>query len=152
MLCELRRVNAVVEDVAIPAIYANEKSSVNVFREFLLFSKNLTIRTFSRLVYQYFLYDFSATSLFGISSIFLGTFGFIWGIVKWIHSIQTNITASTGTVLIAVLPIIVAVQFFTQAVAQDIAHVPSVVKRVPHSFYFTQDWDKLFIAETKEQQ
>lgn len=147
MLCELRRVNAVVEDVAIPAIYADEKSSVKVFRELLLFSKNLTIRTFTRLVYQYFLYDFSATSLFFISSLLLGTFGLIWGIVKWIHSNQTNITASTGTVLIAVLPIIVAVQFFTQAVAQDISRVPTVVKRVPHSFYFSEDWKKLLLDE-----
>jgi glycosyltransferase involved in cell wall biosynthesis len=143
MLCELRRVNAVVEDIAIPAIYADEKSSINIFRELFLFSKNLLRRTFARLMYQYFLVDFTATSLYLVASFLFGSFGVIWGIAKWVHSSETNITASTGTVLLAVLTIILAVQFLTQAVALDITRVPTVVKRVPHNFYFTEEWNKL---------
>lgn len=147
MLCELRRTNAVVEDVAIPAIYADEKSSINILRELLLFSRNLFKRTVSRIGFQYFLFDFTATSLYFIISFVLGTFGVIWGITKWVHSAQTNIPATTGTVLIAVLPIILAVQFLTQAVALDISRVPVVVKRVPQFFNFAEDWKKFLKNE-----
>lgn len=146
MLCELNRLNAVVEDVAIPAIYADEKSSVNIFRELFLFSKNLLARTFSRIGNQYFLFDFTATSLYFVVSFFLGAFGVIWGITKWIQSSQTEVPATTGTVLLAVLPIILAVQFLTQAIALDILRVPTIVKKVPQFFYFAEEWKK-FLKE-----
>jgi dolichol-phosphate mannosyltransferase len=147
MLCELNRLGAVIEDVAIPAIYADEKSSINVLRELFLFSKNLLNRTFSRIAFQYFLFDFTTTSLYIVVSFFLGTFGVIWGIVKWVQSGQTRIPATTGTVLLAVLPIILAVQFLTQAVALDIARVPVVVKKVPQFINFAEDWKKFLKNE-----
>lgn len=149
MLCELRRTNAVVEDVAIPAFYGNEESSVKIIRELSLFSKNLLHRTFARLAYQYFLFDFTAASLYLIVGTLLESFGLIWGITKWVESSQTKIPAATGTVLLAVLTIILGVQFINQAVALDISRIPTVVKRVPHYFYFDEEWKKQLIVETK---
>ena len=48
----------------------------------------------------------------------------VWGIVKWVKSAQTGQLASTGTVLIAVLPVILGVQLLIQAIAWDINNVP----------------------------
>jgi len=124
MLAELRQLAAVVEDVPIPAIYNEHGSSINIPREFLLFSSNLIYRIFNRVYNRYFKFDFSAVSFFLLSSLVLGVFGAVWGIVKWVKSDQTGIPATTGTVLIAVLPIILAVQFIVQAVALDISSVP----------------------------
>ena len=124
MLCELRKLNAVVEDISMPAIYQDETSSVKIPRELFVFSKNLFSRTINRIFYRYFLYDFNAVSFYLISSLILGLFGVIWGITKWAKSAHAGIPATTGTVLIAVLPIILAVQFFVHAFAQDIDDVP----------------------------
>ncbi len=127
MLCELRRVDAVVQDFPMPAIYQDEKSSISIVRELFVFSSNLASNFFRRVIQQYFLYNFSAGSLYLVLGTLLGLFGGIWGIVKWNQSIHTGIPATTGTVLLAVLPIILAVQFLTQAVALDISSVPTKI-------------------------
>jgi glycosyltransferase involved in cell wall biosynthesis len=130
MLCELRKLNAVVMDISMPAIYQNERSSVKVPREIFVFSTNLIARIFDRIFSRYFLYDFTAVSLFLITGIMLCLFGGIWGIVKWVDSMQTNIPATTGTVLIAVLPIILGFQLLIQAISLDISDVPTKVQNV----------------------
>lgn len=127
MLCELRIAGAVVMDIAIPARYQGEKSSMNIGKQLFTFSINL-LGHFSKRVYRlYFLYDFTAVSLYIIMGTILGVFGTIWGLINWAKSAETLITASTGTVLLAVLPIILGVQFLIQAVALDIADTPKQV-------------------------
>ena len=130
MLCELRKLNAVVMDIPMPAIYQNERSSVRLPREFLVFSTSLIARIFDRVFSRYFLYDFTAVSLYLILGILLCLFGGIWGIVKWVHSVQTGVVATTGTVLIAVLPIILGFQLLIQAASLDISDVPQKVQEV----------------------
>lgn len=130
MLCELRKLNAVVMDISMPAIYQNERSSVKVPREIFVFSTNLIARIFDRIFSRYFLYDFTAVSLYLITGTLLCLFGGIWGIVKWYDSMQTGIPATTGTVLIAVLPIILGFQLLIQAISLDISDVPSKVQNI----------------------
>lgn len=130
MLCELRKLNAVIVDVPIPAIYSDENSSISIPREFFIFFVNLFQRFFKRIFYRYFLYDFTVASFYLITGTILGLFGFIWGIIKWVKSSQTGIPATTGTVLIAVLPIILAIQFLVQAIAQDIEDVPTTEQKI----------------------
>ena len=130
MLCELRKLNAVVRDVPMPAIYQQERSSVRLLRELFIFSNNLTGRIFGRFFTRYFLYDFSAVSLYLILGILLCLFGGVWGIVKWAQSAQAGVAATTGTVLIAVLPIILGFQLLIQAMSLDISDVPEVVQHL----------------------
>lgn len=120
MLCELRKQGAVVRDVPIPAIYNDEYSSLNISHQVLIFSANLFIRLINRVYYRYFLFDFNAGSLFIIAGSLLVLFGLIWGIIKWVISAQSGTPATTGTVLIAVLPVILGVQLLIQAIAWDI--------------------------------
>lgn len=130
MLCELRKLNAVVRDVPMPAIYQQERSSVRMLRELFIFSNNLTARIFKRFITRYFLYDFSAVSLYLILGFLMCLFGGVWGIVKWSQSAQTGVAATTGTVLIAVLPIILGFQLLIQAMSLDISDVPDVVQHL----------------------
>lgn len=125
LLCELRRQDAVVKDIALPAIYNGESSSLNVVRQLFIFPMKLCRQFFDRIFYRYFMFDFTAGSFFLVSGMLLGVFGLIWGIIKWINSAQTGLPASTGTVLIAVLPIILGVQLLIQAIAWDINDVPT---------------------------
>jgi uncharacterized membrane protein len=150
MLCELHKLGAVVNDVALPAIYNDSGSSLRVGREFLIFMKNLPIRFFDRIITQYFQYNFSAGSFFIIQGILLTLFGFIFGIIKWNQSAQTGVPATTGTVLLAVLPIILGVQFLSQAIALDITSVPrkSIIK--PRIIEDTHSMSSYFVQHNKE--
>jgi glycosyltransferase involved in cell wall biosynthesis len=127
LLVELRFLNAVVQDVYIPARYQDEESSLSIFRVLFTFPSRLIKATIRRFVYQYYLYNFSFGSLAFIVGLIFVIFGFVWGVVYWIKSINTGIPATTGTVLIAVLPIILGVQLLLQVVSQDIAEVPRKV-------------------------
>ena len=76
---------------------------------------------------QYFVLDFSLGSLFLVTGLLMGIFGAAWGLYFWEKSIRTGIPASTGTVMIAVLPVILGFQLLLQAIAYDIQNVPKTV-------------------------
>ena len=126
MLVQLRRAQAVVRDVPIPAIYGDEASNLSPLKSLITFTPRLIFNAFKRIIYQYYLYDFTAVSVYllvGTPSII---FGFVWGLVKWRQSNLSGVVASTGTVLIAVLPIMTGIQFLTSAVSLDINSSPTI--------------------------
>ena len=124
LLLELGLHRAVVKDVYIPARYQNEKSSLSELDSLFRFPPLLVRGFFRRLFIQYFVRDFSAVTLFLLMGVPLVLFGFIFGSIRWIQSIQSNIPATTGTVMVAVLPFILGVQFIMQALIMDIQNVP----------------------------
>ena len=124
LLTEMRYINAVVEDVYIPARYQDEVSSMSIWKVLFSFPLRLLKATVRRFIYQYYLYNFSFGSLALILGMLFILFGFVWGIVYWRESQITGIPATTGTVLIAVLPIILGVQLLLQAISQDMAEIP----------------------------
>jgi glycosyltransferase involved in cell wall biosynthesis len=125
MLIELSRVRAVVVDVYIPARYGSEVSLLRPTRAATEFPAPL-LRAFIRRVWtQYFVRDFTPVSLYvvvGTLGLVLGT---VWGAWHWVVSFQTGVAATTGTVMIAVLPIILGVQLLLQAATLDIQGVPT---------------------------
>ena len=126
MLIQLQRIRALVRDVSIPARYDDQSSNLSPLKTLFTFPPRLFRNSLKRISFQYFLYDFTAVSVYlsiGIPSIL---FGVIWGIVKWIQSINTGIVATSGTVLIAVLPIIIGIQLIVQAISLDINNIPKV--------------------------
>ena len=127
MLAELRHTQGVVLDVSIPARYGDEVSSLSLPRALIAFPFNLMKALLHRVGWQYFRYDFNAVSVFLIFSLPLLTFGLAWGVLQWYISARHGIIATTGTVLLSVLPIILGVQFLIQAVAADILSVPTKV-------------------------
>lgn len=125
MLIELGRLRAVVQDVYMPAVYRGEVSSLrkrSAAREFPLRLLGAAVR---RLVTQYFIRDFTAASLYLVVGPIFLFFGTVWGAWHWYVSIQTGLPATTGTVMIAVLPIIVGAQLVLQAITLDIQSVPT---------------------------
>jgi len=124
MLLALRHINAVIRDVPIPSQYGDEKSSLSISRVLFTFPFRLIKGFFQRISREYFWFDFNAGSLLLLFGLILMVFGIVWGVVKWNQSLMTGIPATTGTVLIAVLPIIVSVQFLTQFLVLDIGRIP----------------------------
>ena len=125
MLLELGLINAVVMDVPIPAKYSGETSQLSEWKSFFEFPPRLFKGFFYRLWIQYVLRDFGLFSVFLISGLLLLMFGLSFGIFHWIRSLQLDIATPTGTVMLAVLPIILGTQFILQAIFLDVQNIPT---------------------------
>jgi dolichol-phosphate mannosyltransferase len=124
MLVALSRIRAVVRDVAIPARYAGEKSSLSEASALVRFPPRLLTAFLQRIWSSYFVSDFSPLALFAILGVPLLLFGLSWGTYHWVHSAITSTEASTGTVMIAILPLILGTQLIIQAFVIDIQSPP----------------------------
>src|SRR5438445_4432880 len=125
MLLNLSLLRAVVHDVYIPARYpAGATSHRSESRAALQFPWRLLRGFVRRVRLEYFVRQFTAVSLYLVAGVLLGLFGAVWGVWHWAVSAQAGAVASTATVMIAVLPIIVGVQLLVQALTLDIQNVP----------------------------
>jgi glycosyltransferase involved in cell wall biosynthesis len=132
MLVELNLARAVVTEVTMPAYYAGERSSLSLGRVLFEFP-GLLLRGFLRRIwFQYFVLDFSVGSLLMVLGLLMTLFGAIWGGIWWRNSIITGKTASTGTVMLAALPLILGFELLLQALIFDVQNIPrNVVARFP---------------------
>ncbi len=124
MLALLTVGRAVIEDVPMPARYGAERSNLRIGRTLFQFPL-LHLRYFIwRILKLYYLHDFTALSLFVLFGLPLVLFGLTDGILVWIHSGRTGVPATTGTVMIPILAIILGFQMLLHAVLLDISSVP----------------------------
>lgn len=125
MLFRLNTFRATVLDIPMDASYGDEKSNLKIHRilgEFLF----KHIRNGSkRILYNYFLRDFTIASLELVFGTFLFSFGLIWGIYKWVHNSHLGLATPTGTIMLSVLPIIIGIQLLLGFLAYDIANTPN---------------------------
>jgi hypothetical protein len=124
MLIELNMVRAVVQDVEIPAKYQNETSSLSEWRALFEFPPRLLAGFLRRLKIQYFVRDFGIFSMLLLLGISFSLFGLIFGLYHWYLSWITATPASTGTVMVAVLPLILGSQLLIQAMIVDMQNTP----------------------------
>jgi len=124
MLFRLGVARAVVYDLAMDAKYGDEKSSLKISRIIFEFPSKYMSRFFKRIFYCYFLRDFNIASIQLVIGIILFIFGIITGIVYWTKSIQLNVPASSGTVMLAALPVILGFQLLLSALNFDIQNIP----------------------------
>ena len=124
MLIRLNIAGAVAEDVAIPARYGDEQSSLHIPSIMPVFIYRLIRGMGKRILFKYFLYDFSLGSFYLTAGTVLTAFGLIFGGVKWWQAAETGVTSSMGTIMIATLAILLGVQFLVQAINFDILTSP----------------------------
>lgn len=124
MLLELGLNRAVVRDVYIPARYGDKISHLSQGRALLEFPPLLLRGFIRRMVLQYFVRDFTAASLFFMAGFVSSVFGLWWGIYHWWASAQAGVATPTGTVMIAVLPLMLGLQLVLQALVMDVQNVP----------------------------
>jgi len=124
MLVELNLLRAVVVDVSMPARYSDEISSLSATKTLFEFPP-LLLRSLARRVWlEYFVTDFSLGSLYMVIGTLLTAWGFIFGGIRWIQSSQSGIPATTGTVMLAAMPVILGFQLLLSAVAYDVQNIP----------------------------
>jgi glycosyltransferase involved in cell wall biosynthesis len=120
MLVHLNRRSARVKDVAVPARYGREESGLNPVKVGLHFPLLLTQRFLSRVYQRYVLRDFSPIALFLGLGLLLFGWGTVFGAYIWIKSNVTGHATPTGTIMLAVLPLILGFQLLLQAIVLDI--------------------------------
>lgn len=125
MLFRLATIRAVVCDVPMPAIYGEEVSNLNIGKVLMDFPKRFAVRIWKRFFYMYLMRDFNIGSVETIVGAVLLLFGGVFGVWHWVNSSSSGQVASTGTVMIAVLPIVIGVQLLLSAISYDITHRPS---------------------------
>ena len=126
MLFQLGLVRACVVDVPMDAVYAGEESNLVISRVMYQFLRKHLTNTCKRIAYNYFLRDFSLASIELLAGTCFVLFGSIFGAYHWAESIRTNVTATTGTVMLAALPIILGVQLLLSFLAFDIGSTPNI--------------------------
>jgi glycosyltransferase involved in cell wall biosynthesis len=124
MLFRLNTIRARVVDIPMRSVYDKETSGLRpgrVLLEFLLLHLRNTAK---RLVYNYFLRDFSIASLALVFGLILFVFGIVFGLSQWYFYWKVQQYASTGTVMLAVLPALSGLQLLLSFVNFDVAAVP----------------------------
>ncbi len=124
MLIHLNIENCVVRDVAIPARYGEEKSSLSIAHTLASFPKKLFRGMMKRIWMKYFIRDFNMASLYMLTGFPLLVFGTVFGLYRWIAGTIENEFNSAGTVMLAVMPIILGTQFLLQAIQIDMSNIP----------------------------
>lgn len=124
MLINLGNIRAVVQDVPMQAHYADEVSGLKIGQILGPFLKGHMRELTKRMLYHYFLRDFSLASAELLFGVIMMLFGGVFGLVQWVHSLQSGQVASTGTVMIATLPIILGFQLLLGFLSYDIANEP----------------------------
>ncbi|KRB83391.1 glycosyltransferase family 2 protein [Duganella sp. Root198D2] len=124
MLFRLNTLRAVVVDVPMEAKYGDEVSNLKISKiigEF--FVKH--VRNFSkRIFYNYYLRDMSLASIELPLGLALSGFGLAYGSYHWMHSVQTGIATTAGTVMLAALPALMGLQLILAFISYDISTVP----------------------------
>ena len=125
MLFRLSTLRAKVLDAPMNSIYGDEVSYLKGSREFLPVARNNLMNFSKRIFYNYYLRGMTATSIELPLGILLTSFGVCFGLSSWVSSAQTGIPASSGTVMLAALPLVAGIQMLIAVVSADILQEPS---------------------------
>ena len=109
-----------------PARYGDEKSNLVIYRVAPLFLLKHLQNTWKRIFYSYFLRGFSIASIELVAGILLGGFGLVVGIDQWLSSARTGIPATSGTVMLAALPVLTGLQLLLAFLGHDSQAGPKV--------------------------
>ena len=124
LLVQLNVVRAVAVDVPIPALYADENSSLNPMKILVEFPSKLLGGFLHRIWWRYFIYDVNIVSVFLAVGLPLFVGGAIFGIWRWSANVEEGINQSAGTVALAMLPMLLGFQLLLQAMVLDVMDKP----------------------------
>lgn len=120
LLFRLNVLGARVVDIPMFAHYGDEVSNLKPHREISRFALAHLRNFFKRILYGYFIRNFSLASVELILGTVLCLFGLVFGLSNW----TSRGPATAGTVMIAALPIIIGTQLLLAFLNYDIQSVP----------------------------
>jgi dolichol-phosphate mannosyltransferase len=126
MLIHLYYVQAVIADVQMSAHYGDEQSMLNPLKVLLAFPGRLTQAFIKRILWRYFIQDFTACSLFLVVGMLLFLGGVSFGAIMWILHSMRGVATPTGTVMLATVPLLLGFHLLLQAIVLDIQNLPKI--------------------------
>ena len=124
MLINLNIFDARVRDVAMPSRYGAERSSMRLGPILCSFPYHLFRGYWYRFYRKHVLRDFSPVALFMLTGMPLLAWGMGFGAYTWAQSWLHNQFASTGTVMLSVLPFLVGFELVLQALVLEMRDTP----------------------------
>ncbi len=124
ILFRLSTIRARVIELPHYSHYAEEESHLSVFRCLLSFPFLHLRNLMKRIIYNYFVRNFSIASVNLVAGFLLVTLGFVLGVESWMLAIQTGVASTAGTVMLSALPFLLGVQFLLSFLAHDLAMTP----------------------------
>jgi dolichol-phosphate mannosyltransferase len=124
MLIRLNVIDARVVDVDTSALYGDESSNVRIGRVSWSFPPRLLRGLLWRFVRRHLMNDFGLIGFLAVFGLLLTAFGTLFGLSNWIMSISSRIPATTGTVMIAVVPLMLGIQMLLQALSLEVQSSP----------------------------
>lgn len=119
LLIALAIMGAKIKDEPVPAIYGDEVSTIPVFKTVMRALKVVWNGFWRRMYYKYVVVNFHPIALFLFTGLLLLAFGTGFGIFIAIDRAFNNTSPSTGSVMLAVLPIILGFQILLSALTMD---------------------------------
>jgi dolichol-phosphate mannosyltransferase len=126
LLFRLNLARAKVIDVPMAAVYGEEKSNLSLPWSVAEFLVKHAVNLCKRIIYSYFLLDFSLASIQLLGGLFLLLFGVSFGLAKWYSLARVGVAATAGTVMLAGMPVIVGTELILAFLAYDISSVPEI--------------------------
>jgi len=127
LLFRLGVLRAVVCDVPISARYGDESSNLVVRRVAPEFAWRHVVNTVKRLFYSYYLRNFNVASIEIPAGALLVSWGTWFGLSRWLAGSREGIEQSSGTVMVAALPVLLGFQLILAALNYDVQNVPREV-------------------------
>lgn len=125
LLFRLSIIRAKCTDIPMHAFYGDEESNLSVINSLFTFPAFHSKNFFKRVLYNYFLRNFSIASVNLVMGILLAIFGGWYGIHNWVQSFIAKTTTPAGVVMLAALPIILGSQALLNFLSYDIENEPS---------------------------
>jgi len=124
MLIHLNVFRARVKDVPAPPRYGDEHSSMRVGWILATFPLRLLRGFWYRVYERHVLREFSPVAMFWVLGTLLLAWGTVFGAATWLNSLIAGKVATTGTVMLSVLPFILGFQLALQAILIEIHESP----------------------------
>lgn len=121
MLINLNILRARIGEIYLPAQYNRENSSMVLRRIILTFPGKLLRGFLHRVYHKYVFRSLSPFALLFLFGLLAMAWGSIWGMMAWWRSAATGIAATTGTVILALLPLLLGWSALLQAIVLDVA-------------------------------
>lgn len=128
MLINLNIIRAKIGEIYLPAFYGEEISHMRISRVIQSFPIKL-VKGFIYRVYQKYIFrSVSPVAIFLIFGLFFMGWGGILSAIAWYKSFMTQIPATTGTVIMGLLPLLFGWALLLQAIVLDVQDLgPSVL-------------------------
>jgi len=120
MLIRLNVIDARVVDVDTSALYGEEVSQVSIGRASWSFPLRLARGFVWRFIKRHVVNDFGLIALLALVGLLFAAFGLVFGTTEWIKSASAGVAATAGTVMIAVVPLILGAQMLLQALSLEV--------------------------------